>query len=399
MKLSNFLRGHLQVKVTAPFPQRLLNLSAQENLLFWALAWDNPNTISLKIPQREYRHLCALAKQVGGEVSRQDHFGLPAIAKRFRHRVGFLLGFALSLLTVCFLSQFILVVEMEGNETVDSATLRNALEKAGLHVGAYGPSLSVSQLSQVVLADLDGISWMSINLYGTRALVTVQETIAPPEIFPTEGVYDIIATTGGIIEEIQVHKGQSMVAVGDTVAQGQVLIRGLVELPLPIYSQDEPKWLEVPSSGKIVARTWRSLTAVIPLEAQVKEPVAMAKNAFELYLFGEKWTFFENNQIFSKNYDKIRNTLSRPENIPFSFTHITQTPYTLGNTAIHIPTATTLLEQSLQEELEGILGDTGEIIATYWEAVEENGLLQLTLEAECREEIGLTVVGISTIQH
>lgn len=397
MNISHFLRGHLQVSVTAPFPQRLLNLSAQENILFWALDWENPSKLKLNIPFSQYRPLCRLAKQVGAEVEIQNRFGLPALAGRFRHRIGFLFGFALSLFTVCFLSQFILVVEMQGNDKVDSATLRTALEKAGLHVGAYGPALSTSQLAQMVLADVDGISWMSINLFGTRAQVIVQETIDPPVIFPTEGVYDIIATTGGIIEEIQVHKGQAVVAVGDTVAHGQLLIRGMVELPLPLYSQEEPEWLPVPSSGKIVARTWRKLTAVIPLEVLVKEETAMANNAFELSLFGEKWTFFENNLTFSQNYDKIRHTQSLPplKDLPLSFTHISQTPFRLVPATLNTSSATSLLQHSLQEELGQILGETGEILDTSFETREENGLLLVTLEAECREEIGLTVEGLS----
>lgn len=397
MNLSNFLRGHLLVAVTAPFPQRLLNLSAQENILFWGLAWEDHTALQVKIPLSQYRQFCRLARQVGAEVSIAKSFGLPAVAKRFRHRVGFLLGFALSLLTVCFLSQFILVVEIEGNDRVDSAILRNALEKAGLHLGVYGPSLSVSHLSQLVLADLDGISWVSINLYGTRALVSVQETVPPPEIFPTQGVYDIIATTPGIVEEIQVHKGQSMVAVGETVAQGQVLIRGMVELPLPLYSQEEPQWLPVPSSGKIIARTWHSLTAVIPLNAQVKEPVAMAKNAFELSLFGERWTFFENNLIFFQNYDKIRNTHTIPHlaSLPVAVSHVSQTPYTLEDSRLNTQVATALLEERLLAELNSRLEDTGQILNTAFQSWEKDGLLLVRLEAECREEIGLTVEGLS----
>lgn len=395
MNLSNFITGQLSLEITAPFPQRLLNLAAQEHILFWGLVWEDNTHITLVIRPRDFPRLQNLAQKMGGDVKKKETKGLPAIASRFRHRVGFLLGFALSLLAVLFLSQFILVIDIEGNQTVHTATIRSALEKAGLHVGVYGPSLSLSQLPQGVLADLDGVAWMSINLYGTRAVVEVTEAVPPPDIFPTQGLSDIIATVGGIVEEVQAYKGQAMVKTGDTVAQGQVLIRGNVELEVPLYSEDPPLWLQVPSSGKIIARTWHSTTAVIPLTAQVKVPYGVAKNSFTLSLFGERWTFFENNMIFLENYDKLStsNYLPRLEELPLVFAHTTQTPYQLEETALNQRVGQELLEEALLEHLQQQLGDTGEILTTDFVTETTEGLLKVTLLAECRQSIGLTVPG------
>ncbi|MFI3253233.1 MAG: sporulation protein YqfD [Eubacteriales bacterium] len=394
-KITNFLRGKEEISVTAPFPQRLLNLCAQENLPFWGLVWLDDSHISLTIPKQEYGHLQTLARKIQGEVIKTRSQGLPMLLSQLRHRSSFLLGFTLSLLAVTFLSRFVLFIDITGNETIETAVIRSALEKAGLHTGSYGPSLSLSNLQQHLLSQVEGMSWASINLHGTRVEVTVRESVPPPEIYPTEGLYDIISTATGIVEEIQVHQGEKMVAAGDTITKGQVLISGSVELKPPLYSENPSQWLSVPSSGKIMARTWHQLVAVIPLSVQVKETYGVPQNAYEFFLLGEKWTLFENPVIFLSHYDKIRESYHFPslETLPVAITHITQSPYRLNQSTINQQYAREMLEQSLLEEIESLLGDTGELLQWEFTAVEKNNTLQVTLSAECRQEIGILIEG------
>mgnify|MGYP003298343113 CR=1 FL=1 len=54
---------------------------------------------------------------------------------------------------------------------------------------AYSPSLE----SLDALLSLEELSWLTINLYGTRAEVLVREVVKQPEILEKEGCYDIVA--------------------------------------------------------------------------------------------------------------------------------------------------------------------------------------------------------------
>lgn len=394
-QLKHFLEGDLEVAITAKFPQRLLNLCSQENLSFWGLRWEDSQEISLHIAPKDFRKLEEIAQQIHGRVEKQGISGVPDLLRRLCRRSSFLLGLCLSLSAVTLLSQFILVIDISGNQTVSTATIRYALEQSGLHLGSYGPQLAVSNLQQQVLTQLEGVSWISINLYGTRAEVTIREAVASPDIYPTQGLYDIVSTANGIIEEIQVHKGEARVAVGETVVQGEMLISGTVELAPPMYSTEPSRYITVPSSGKIVARTWHTVTGVIPLTAMVKVPYGVTQNSYQWNLFGETWTLFENPVTFLPNYDKEKNTTHLPslETLPIGFSHIQETPYYFEEQALSIEACEQLLEESLLEHIWGILGDTGDLLSTEFVAVEEEGLLKLTLTAECREEIGYTVEG------
>lgn len=396
MQLRHFMHGKLQIHVRTPFPQRLLNLAAQENLLFWGIDWLKEDEISLWIEGGQQRAFQDLIHRLGGEMSHRHALGLPALWGRLRHRFAFLLGFILSLLTVSLLSHFILVIQIEGNEQIDSAVIRSSLEKAGLSLGIYGPSLTLSQVAQAALSDLEGVSWLAVNLYGTRALVTVREATPPPDIYPTQGLYDIVATTEGIIHEMQIYKGEKLVQVGDTVITGQSLVSGNVELKPPLYSEQPSQWLTVPSQGSVIARTWPQLTAVIPMTAQVKESYGVAQNSWSLQLFrwGHHW--FQSPQLWQDGYDKqgYSHTIPRLSQLPLSLSHIVATPYSLTETALHLESCQELLRQRLLQELEQRMGDTGDILSTEFEYKIQDDLLYVTLYAQCLEEIGTVVEGI-----
>lgn len=396
INLSHFLGGYLQVSVEIPFPPRLLNLCSQEGIRFWGVVWQSGGEISFSIPRKEWRKLEALVARHGGTVFVEKSRGLPPFLGGFRHRIGFLVGMSLSLFAVSVLSQFIFVVEISGNDRVSTGEIRIALEEAGLDVGVYGKSLAISRLTQEALSKLEDISWMSVNLYGTRAVVTVLERTLPPEIIPREGLYDMVAVAGGIVEEINLHSGEAMVEVGETVVSGQVLISGNVELPPPIYSQNPSMWMTVVGSGRVWARTWREITAVIPMSAMVKEEgKGVTMNSYVWDFFGETHSFLHHSVLFPSYYEKSRQVYHIPtlEEIPFSWVHIQETPYQLREVELNLLSSRKMLEERLLEELQYLVGEEGEIRETSFEVVQKDGLLQVTLFAECYEDIATRVEG------
>lgn len=396
MKLQHFLGGTLRLTVETPFPPRLLNLCAQENILFWGITWHSDTQFSLTIPQRTEQRFLSLVERGRGKIQSHNTQGLPTFLSGFRHRIGFLLGLSCSLFAVSVLSQFIMIVEITGNQQVSTGEIRTALERAGLHVAVRGSDLSLSQLTQVALSHLEGVSWMSINVYGTRAVIQIEEATPAPEIPPIDGLYDIISEASGIIDAIQVHRGQALVEVGDTVIEGQVLISGNVELPTPIYSTEPSLWMSFVSSGVIWARTWRELTAVIPLTAEVKSIDGVAVNSYQWNVLGRSGTLLQHPILFPTQYEKTKRSFFLPwlSEFPFSLTHVEETPYTLTTASINQNASTLLLEKRLLTQLEALVGVDGSIVATDFQIKEENGLLKVTLQAECYEEIGYTVEGI-----
>lgn len=398
VKLHQFLTGYTRIQVETPFPPRLFNLCARENLLFWGLVWMDATTMEISVSKHQLKALKQLVERQGGRVQEQESGGLPAFFQGFSHRVGFWVGLSLSLFAIVVLSHFVFVLEITGNEEVPTQDIVQALDVAGLKVGSFGGSLKLSQISQHAMSQLEGIAWMSINLKGTRVFVDVRESVAPPELSPTEGLLDLVATVDGMVEALQVHRGEALVAVGDTVTAGQVLVSGNVELKPPLYSLEPSHWMEVPSSGVVVARTWREITVVTPSIYQ--EKVEKAEAVVSVYswqygMFQRSGKLFSHNILFPDGYDKQKTNyyLPRLEEFPFSLHSYKETPYTTSPRELNYKLAVPILEDRAMTYLLEQIGADGEVVAFDFEVFEKEGLFGVTLHGECLEEISLTVEG------
>lgn len=69
-RLMNFLRGMVILRLTGPFPERLINLCAQEGIDFWAMEWLDENTVRLTTRRHTLARLRELARKAGCEMER-----------------------------------------------------------------------------------------------------------------------------------------------------------------------------------------------------------------------------------------------------------------------------------------------------------------------------------------
>lgn len=395
-KWINFLRGSVCAEVTGAFPERFLNLCAQEGIGFWALEWPDSTTLRLRVSLRDAGRLDGLAKRVMCEVSVQTRSGMPSFLARFRRRYALLLGLALSLCAVGVLSRFILTVDVQGNEHVPTAVILEELKRLGVYPGVYGPSIHESEVCNEALLGLPDLAWISVNLHGTRAEVLVRERSPKPDIVDESIPTHVVADGSGIITHMEVLTGQALFQEGDTVVEGEIVISGVVDLPEPAYSEIDLGTLTVHAEGRVYARTWRTLTAVLPLEAAVKEYTGAETSRWSLTIFGHRLQFYKNGGISYERYDKIKNThtLTLPggREMPLTLTEETVREYRVSTASIDVEAGEALLRRRLEARLTGLLETReGEALKTDYTVVRRNGMLTVTLAAECSEQIGKTV--------
>ena len=391
----NFLRGSVLFTVTGAFPERFLNLCAQAGVGFWDLEWLDPHTLRLRVSRRDARRVGPLAEKVLCEARARRHLGFPYFLAGFRKRYALLLGLALSLAAVCLLSRFVLTIEVSGNETVSTAAILTELSRQGVRVGAYGPGLDVRRISQESLLRLDGLAWMSINLHGTRAEVLVREKLPEPEVRDESTPANVVAQADGVILDLEVLDGQAVFREGEAVLRGEVVISGTMDLREPEYSAVDAGQRLVHARGNVWARTYRTLTAQIPLEAQVKRYTGEEETQWSLLVLGRTVNFFGKGGVFSEGYDKIVEThpLTLPGGrvMPLALRRTEYRAYVTEPAALNAGAARSMLEERLLERLDALIGEDGEVLDTVFTVREEDGMLAVTLRAECREQIGREV--------
>ena len=391
-RLINVLRGSVRLEVTGAFPERLLNLCAQKGIQFWNVEWLEPTRLRLTVTRQGSGPARALGEKVQCTVTPEGRSGVPFFLARFRRRYALLVGLALSLTAVCVLSQFVLTIQVEGNQTVPTAVILTELRRQGLRPGVFGPGLDEKTIRTKALLQLPELSWMSVNLYGTRAQVLVREATPEPEVVDETATGSVVARASGIITRMDTLNGEALVDVGDTVVAGETLISGTVHLDAPKYSElPDLGTLQVRAEGRVYARTWRTLVGELPLESTVKVYTGEEKTCWSATVLGQRFVFFGNSGIPFSKYDKISKvwelTLPGGQAMPLTVQRETHRAYETAAAALDPDAARQMLEEQLLEELKQAVG-AGEVVSTDYTAVEEDGLLRVTLQAECTEEIG-----------
>ena len=389
--LVNYARGWVRLVVCGPFPERLLNLCAQRGVTFWGVEWLDGQTLRLTLLRRDMDGLEELARRAGCTVEIEQRAGLPSFLARFRRRYAFLLGLALSVLCVCLLSNFVLTIEVTGNQQVPDAVILSQLRRLGLRTGVYGPKLDVKQIALDTQLALEELSWVSVNLYGTRVQVVVRERVKPPELLEEKGVSDLVADVGGVILRVDAVEGQAKVKPGDTVSPGEVLISGTVTMEGPQYSNVPSRYLHVRAAGAVWARSWRTVSAQIPVTAAVKEYTGADKSRWSVTLFDQRINFYGNSSISWADYDKISKTytavLPGGQVLPLSATRELLRQWTPARVQVDMVAAQDLLERQLRTRLEQLVGEDGRVVAVDWSARIADGILTVTGVAECEEQI------------
>lgn len=388
----NYVRGSVTLQVEGDFPERFLNLCARRGIEFWDIKWQGEHCLQLTIHEKSLTQAKDIGTQVLCIVVELSHRGVPSVAGGFRRRYAFLVGLSLSMIAVLFLSQFIITIEVEGNELVSSQEIIWALRRQGLSIGTYGPAVDERLIANEALLQLSGISWMSINIQGTKAEVLVRETVDPPEMVDQSIMGDVVAEADGIILHVEAEKGEPLVIEGSTVLAGEILISGMIELSVPEYSELEVDWYQVRASGEVYARTWRTLEGQIPLEGEQKSYTGEETHQWYINFFGYRFNFFGNSGISFAKYDKINETwmttLSDGSTLPISLGLDTLSEYETMPATINQSAAQTMIEEELTATLMELIGEDGQVDNISFSVREENGMLVVTLTAECQEEIG-----------
>ena len=112
---------------------------------------------------------------------------------------------------------------------------------------------------------------------------------------------------------------------------------------------------------------------------------------WSLIFLGQRLNFWGKSGISYEQYDKINTTwtarLPSGREMPLALSRETLREYTTAAAQVDRAAAEQLLRDRLAEALALQLGD-GEAVRTDYTVRERNGVLEVTLLAECREEIG-----------
>jgi similar to stage IV sporulation protein len=260
-----------------------------------------------------------------------------------------------------------------------------ALREIGVTTGIRSASVDIEDVRNQMMLKLGELSWMSVNINGSHATVTVRERAKKPDIYPRGTPMNIIAEKAGLVTRIDTLYGSAQVFPGDTVRQGQLLVSGLID------SAQQGVRL-VNAKAQVTARTWTEFNAVTPTGAVGKRYTGRAKTRYAIVFAGNRVNLHRNTSQPYAMYDKISETsilrISQSVVFPVALVRETYTEYEPVSYQMDESVAEDALRISLEEALRGSVS-RGEIISERFSFRAETGMASAVLSAEGIERIDI----------
>jgi len=280
IRLIRFLRGYVVFIAVGGFAERFLNGLREQNIALWDLK-TSPESITGKISARHYRTAAKFAVKSGIRMRMKEKCGLPFFTRKYRKRFGLMVGTALFLCLLIFVQNFVWTLEVKGNERNSTERIRYVLSEYGLQTGAFLPSLDIRKIEEQAVLELEHISWMTINNYGSKVVVELKETVDPPKVIDDDLPVNIIALKSGVVRRTEAYEGKLVVEPGQIVSHGDLLISGVLD-------GSEEKVTFTHARGKIYAETFFTETFEVMKEENVTRETGKRITRNYLKLF--EWT-------------------------------------------------------------------------------------------------------------
>ena len=158
--------------------------------------------------------------------------------------------FVISVFFVIFLSNFILFINIETDNTKMRNLIRDELKNNNLTIFSLKKDYNNLQeiTSNIKNNNLDKIEWIELDQKVVSLNAKVIERVTNQKTNET-GYKDIVAEKNGYIRAIYSRQGQVLKNIDDYVKKGEVIISG------NIFRNDKPV-AKVKASGKVYAEVW-----------------------------------------------------------------------------------------------------------------------------------------------
>ena len=276
------LKGYVRINVCCFSKERFLNLLAANDIYAWDII-HNGRFVSLCVTVKGLKKLRPVLKKTHGRFKIVSKHGLPFYIFTHRKRSAFFIGFMLFCALLFTVSQFIWLIEINGNLSVSDADILAFMEKRGIYEGVLKQKINTDELKTNIRQNFPQISWISVVQRGTRLLVEVSENVDNADNITDTAPFDIISKYDCVITQITAQSGTPCVKVGDTVKAGDVLIRSAFDIK--DENGNTAPLSPVKPSGIVRGKRHISLSAELPYLNKIKIYTGKVKTVYAFKIF------------------------------------------------------------------------------------------------------------------
>lgn len=384
--MRGFVTGRVVFAVAGERPERVLDAAAKAGIVFWDASAPREMSMTVCVQNRDAAALETLARRMGLDCRRLRETGLPVIGRALRRR-GVLLGtLGLCLLAMTVSRAFIWRVDIADTAGLSEGLVRETLRECGVDVGRCWLGLSQDLTRNALLRRLPQLRWATVNIHGGTAEVILRPAREKPVVENEDECADITARRGGYVTQVRALRGNALVAEGQTVLAGDTLIAG--EAVGRYTSHGATRAI-----GTVEARTWYEMTAAAPVERVKAERERCISTRWALIFGKRRINFYKGCSICPSGCAKMtEETVLAVEGffyLPLRL--VRERVYETSLDSVADEESASRMQTQLVQRLRASLPENGEMTGVYFTQSEADGWLYVTMHAECREPIGVTV--------
>jgi len=388
VKLINYIKGYLLVRVDGYFLERFINMCIRGNIFIWDIHKITSSQMRVKISVKAFRQIRTIARRTKSKVRIYRRRGVPFILHKYRKRRGILIGLCLFLIIMWYFSAFVSGVEINGNEIVSNEVIEQYLAEFGIHRGRMIRNIDERSVENQIMSAIPELSWVAVNIQGSKVFVDVQErNVIPPRI-PADVPTNIVASRSGFIEAMNIRSGQSIVSIDDSVSEGDLLVSGMIDFA-------EGGATFVHSFGEVFARTWYEATADYPLVFEERVNTGRERNKRSIRFMNLQINLYISRRIPYTIYERTRtvNVYQLPFLPPIEILRNTFTEQQIIPRERTVEDVLILADFELRSQIERELPLDVEVIeVTMTHELITPELVRVTMTYTCRENIARQVL-------
>ena len=242
---------------------RFLRMVGDAGLRLDNLRWIAPRKINASVREADYPVLQEIALRGGWQITPGSRKGTGKAAEWLRKRwmlAGAILCGGLALLVASRVMWSVQIVDAGSYE----ADIRAAVVEMGIAPPMLRHQVDIGELRDALQWRYPRIAWFECGWRGTALVIRPAEGSIPRTDEAASDCCDVIALRDGVIHRIVTEVGTPVVAPGDIVRAGEVLIRG------------EERTFDggvrpVAAMGSVIARVWRGASVRMPVTEVITE--------------------------------------------------------------------------------------------------------------------------------
>ena len=269
---------------------------------------------------------------------------------------------------------------VSGNDSVPAEQILRELQDLGVGFGTYGPDIKPQDLKNQMLRRIPALQWLTVTQSGMCAEVVVRERPEREPVLDRTTPQNVVASRAGVITEVLCFDGNCLVAPGQAVEAGQLLVSAYTDL--------EFKTQVSAARAEIYAETVRHTETVLPETVLQKIPTGTRRQVS--LLLGERrlplWGGGNSGADCDKSTERRFFMLPGGYFLPVGLEIVTIFSYDTYETESDASAARESLEQLAARRIrEDLIAGTAEQLS--YRFTREDGCFRLETRAECEEMI------------